>query len=313
MQIGLFTDSLLKMNLQEVLDFCTEHQVTDVEIGTGNYSPAPHCNLNDMLANPQARKAWTDEFSSRGIAIRALNCSGNMLHPNRESADAQHRVFYDTIRLAGELGIDTVVCMSGCPGAPGGSSHPHWSAGAWLPDFANVYDWQMNEMLVPYWHKAAEFAQAHGVRKICLELHPGMTVFNPYTFFDLQQQVGETVYANLDPSHLFWQGMDPMAVIELLGDRIGFVHAKDTILDSRNIGRNGVLDPRWPTASRSMPWYFCTMGYGHDYGFWKAFMLKLREHGYNGVLSIEHEDPIMAPKEAVVKTVEFMREVYIAE
>jgi sugar phosphate isomerase/epimerase len=170
----------------------------------------------------------------------------------------------------------------------------------------------MNEVLVPYWHKSSEIALSYGVKKICLELHPGMTVFNPYTFFDLQQKVGDAIYANLDPSHLFWQGMDPMAVVELLGERIGFVHAKDTILDPRNIGRNGVLDPRWPTEARNMPWYFTTMGYGHDHGFWKAFMLKLREHGYNGMLSIEHECLIVEPKEAVIKTVDFLREVYIA-
>jgi sugar phosphate isomerase/epimerase len=122
----------------------------------------------------------------------------------------------------------------------------------------------------------------------------------------LRNAVGPNITANLDPSHLFWQGMDPLAVIAALGDAIGFVHAKDTLIDRTNMALNGMLDSRWLGRPAEMPWYFCTMGYGHDAGFWKPFVLKLRAHGYDGVLSIEHEDPLLAPIDGVRKSVRFL-------
>jgi sugar phosphate isomerase/epimerase len=133
-----------------------------------------------------------------------------------------------------------------------------------------------------------------------------MTVYNTYTLLRLRDAVGPIVTANLDPSHLFWQGMDPLAVIAALGDAIGFVHAKDTLIDRTNLALNGMLDSRWPGRPAEMPWYFGTMGYGHDAGFWKSFVLKLRAHGYDGVLSIEHEDPLLAPLDGVRKSVRFL-------
>ena len=152
------------------------------------------------------------------------------------------------------------------------------------------------------------FAAAQGVERVCLELHPGMTVYNTYTMLRLREAVGPVVAANLDPSHLFWQHMDPLAVIAALGDAIGYVHAKDTLIDRNNMALNGMLDSRW-LGLPEMPWYFCTMGYGHDAGFWKAFVLALRAHGYDGVLGIEHEDPLLTPLDGVRRSVQFLETV----
>jgi len=309
MRTGLFTDSLPSYALGEVLDLARELDVTDLEIGTGNYSPSPHCDLPGLLHDRATRAAWLQEFAGRGLSICALNCSGNPLHPDDAMARAHDAVLRDTLRLAGELGIPRVVAMSGCPGTPGGSSAPHWSAGAWLPDYENIAEWQWQERILPYWQELASVASAQGIKHLCLELHPGMAVYNPYTLHRLRDAVGTVVAANLDPSHLFWQGMDPLAVIATLGDAIGFVHAKDTLIDRTNMALNGMLDSRWPARPAEMPWSFCTMGYGHDAAFWKAFVLKLRAHNYDGVLSIEHEDPLLTPIDGVRKSVRFLRAV----
>jgi sugar phosphate isomerase/epimerase len=306
MRIGMFTDSLPGSPLEDVLEESQRLGVRDLEIGTGNYSPAPHCDLQLVLGDSGARVAWLRQFEQRGLSICALNCSGNPLHPDATIARAHDTVLRDTLRLAGMLGVARVVAMSGCPGTPGGSSAPHWSAGAWLPDYDQIVEWQWSERILPYWHDMATFAKAQGVERVCLELHPGMAVYNTYTLLQLRDAVGPLIAANLDPSHLFWQGMDPLAVIAALGDAIGFVHAKDTLIDHTNMALNGMLDSRWPGRPAEMPWSFCTMGYGHDAGFWKSFVLKLRAHGYDGVLSIEHEDPLLAPMDGVRKSVRFL-------
>ena len=306
MRIGMFTDSLAGSPLEDVLEESQRLGVRDLEVGTGNYSPAPHCDLQLVLRDGGARAAWLRQFEQRGLSICALNCSGNPLHPDATIARAHDAVLRDTLRLAGMLGVARVVAMSGCPGTPGGSSAPHWSAGAWLPDYDQIFEWQWSERILPYWHDMATFAKAQGVERVCLELHPGMTVYNTYTLLRLRDAVGPIIAANLDPSHLFWQGMDPLAVIAALGDAMGFVHAKDTLIDQTNMALNGMLDSRWPGRPAEMPWNFCTMGYGHDAGFWKSFVLKLRAHGYDGVLSIEHEDPLLAPMDGVRKSVRFL-------
>jgi len=309
----MFTDSLLGSSLEDVLAESQRLGIRDLEIGTGNYSPSPHCDLRQFLHDEGARDRWQQQFKHHGLSICALNCSGNVLHPDDNVSRAHDGVLRDTIRLAVMLGVPRVVAMSGCPGTPGGSSAPHWASGAWLPDFQNVAEWQWNERILPYWHELAAFAAAEGLERVCMELHPGMSVYNTYTLLRLRQEVGPRVAANLDPSHLLWQGMDPLAVIAALGDAIGYVHAKDTIIDQNNRALNGILDSRWLGKPAEMPWYFCTMGYGHDAGFWKAFVLKLRAHGYDGVLGIEHEDPLVSPLDGVRKSVEFLNAVVPAE
>ncbi len=313
MRIGLFTDSLLDLSFEDALAEAQRLGIRDVEIGTGNYSPAPHCDLQALLHDAGARARWLEQIKRHGQTICALNCSGNPLHPDDAVARAHDQVLRDTIRLAVALGVPRIVTMSGCPGTSGGSSAPHWAIGAFLPDFERIAEWQWSERILPYWHDVAAFAAAEGLERICLELHPGMTVYNPYTLLRLRAEVGSVIYANLDPSHLFWQSMDPLAVIAALDDAIGYVHAKDTIVDRNNTAVNGILDSRWLGKPSEMPWYFCTMGFGHDAGFWKAFVLKLRAHGYDGVLGIEHEDPLLSPLDGVRKSVAFLDAVVPAE
>ena len=82
-------------------------------------------------------------------------------------------------------------------------------------------------MLIPYWKKTAEFARNHGVTKIAFEMHPGFCVYNPETILRIREAVGETIGANFDPSHLIWQGIDPVAAIRALEGAIYHFHAKD--------------------------------------------------------------------------------------
>jgi sugar phosphate isomerase/epimerase len=197
--------------------------------------------------------------------------------------------------------------MSGCPGTPDGGRYPNWVVASWPEDFLELLEWQWRERIIPFWSEMAELAKAEGVRQLCFELHPGMCVYNVSSFNRLREAVGPVIAANLDPSHFFFQGMDPLAVIRTLGASIGYVHAKDARVEPYNLAVQGALDLQPGKPVRDLVWAYRTLGYGHGAQFWADFVSTLRSVGYDGVLSIEHEDPLMDAEEAIGRAVDLLR------
>lgn len=307
MKIGLFTDSLADRSFEGALDWAVERGIEAVEIGTGNFSPAPHCDLQDLLENEGARRSFLEAIESRGLELSALNCSGNLLDPDSERRRSAQQTFEDTLELAARLGIDTVVTMSGCPGDLEGGSFPNWVTCTWQREYVLLVERQWEEEVVPFWNSAGETARDLGVR-IAIEMHPGQCVYNTRTLNELREISGpQTLAANLDPSHLFFQNMDPITVVEALGDGgIFHVHAKDTRINRNEMALNGSLDTRPMKAPGERSWEYVTLGFGHGESFWRRFLAALRITGYDGVLSIEHEDQMMSPQEGIDKSVEFL-------
>jgi sugar phosphate isomerase/epimerase len=309
MKIGLFTDGLMHLSFAEALATTERMGVQAIEIGTGNFSPAPHCDLGRLLCSPESRKDFLHAIDTHHLQLAALNCSGNPLHPKKELAGQAIEVTRKTLQLAGVLGVERVVCMSGCPGTPDGGGYPNWVVASWPEDFLELLDWQWRERLVPFWSEMAGFAKAEGVRQLCFELHPGMCVYNISSFNRLRSAAGPMIAANLDPSHFFFQGMDPIAVIRSLGGAIGYVHAKDARVEPYNLAVQGALDLQPGKPVRDLVWAYRTLGYGHGSQFWADFVSALRSVGYDGVLSIEHEDPLMDAEEAISRAVALLKNV----
>ena len=307
MKIGLFTDGLMHLPFQEALAKAGGLGIQAVEIGTGNFSPAPHCDLNGLLDSSAARNEFVQAIQHHNLQLAALNCSGNPIHPNDDLAGKAADITRKTLRLAGALGVERIVCMSGCPGTPEGGGYPNWVVASWPEDFLELLDWQWRERVIPFWSEMAGFARAEGVRQLCFELHPGMCVYNVSSFNRLRAAVGPMIAANLDPSHFFFQGMDPMAVIRTLGDAIGYVHAKDARVEPYNLAVQGALDLQPGKPVRDLVWAYRTLGYGHGTEFWADFVSGLRSVGYDGVLSIEHEDPLMDAEEAIGRAVGLLK------
>lgn len=307
MEIGLFTDGLMHLPFAEALEMSSRLGVQVVEIGTGNFSPATHCDLNRLLNNAGARAEFLDTVGSYGLRLVALNCSGNPLHPNPSVSKQAIEITRKTVILAGLLGVERIVCMSGCPGTPGSSTYPNWVVASWPEDFLELLDWQWNEQVLPFWSQMAELARSEGVSQLCFELHPANCVYNLSSFQRLREALGPTVMANLDPSHFFFQGMDPLAVIRSLGKAIGYVHAKDARVEPYNLALQGSLDLQPGKPVRDLVWAYRTLGYGHDLRFWADFVSALRSVGYDGVLSIEHEDPLMDSEEAIGRAVALLK------
>jgi sugar phosphate isomerase/epimerase len=313
MKIGVLTVLLQDLPLEQALDYVKEAGLDTVELGTGNFPGTAHCNPAVLLADKAKLTAFQTALSSRGMEISALSCHGNPLHPDKAYAAACTEAQRQTILLAERLGIRYVNLFSGCPGSSDQDKHANWVTCPWPPEYSEILAWQWNEKIIPYWTEEAAFARQHGDIKFCFEMHPGFAVYNPESLLKLRSAVGDTIGCNFDPSHLFWQGIDPLAAIRALGDAIYHVHAKDTRVDPLNTTVNGVLDTKPYADELHRSWIFRTVGYGHGLEFWKDFVSTLRLVGYDGVLSIEHEDSLMSSGEGLRKAIALLKEALIVE
>jgi sugar phosphate isomerase/epimerase len=310
-KVGVFTPLLSQLSLPAVLDKLKTLKIETVELGTGNYPGDAHCKLS-MLDDPRALADFRQILADHGATISALSCHGNPLHPNSSRARHDAEVSRKTILLAEKLGVPVVVDFSGCPGDSPNATAPNWVTCPWPPDYLQILDWQWSEVVAPYWTERAKFAADHGV-KIAIEMHPGFVVYSPETLLKLRSIAGPNLGCNFDPSHLFWQNIDPIVAIRLLGDAIFHVHAKDTQFYPVNLPLTGVLDTNPYTDERNRAWIFRTCGYGHGAEWWKEFVSTLRMFDYDYVLSIEHEDSLLSAEEGLTKAAAFLNNLIIRE
>ena len=313
MKLGVFNPIFYDVSFDHCLDSCQRLGLDAIEIGCANYPGTVHCDAEKLLADADELNVFKKKIRDSGLLISALSCHGNPLHPSKEISDAHRQGQRNAILLASKLGVDRVVCFSGCPGDSESSKYPNWVTSSWPDDYPKIMDWQWKEKVIPFWQSEAEFAQKNGIEKICIEMHPGFVVYNPETMQRLRSEAGKVIGANFDPSHMFWQGIDPSEAIRELSDCIFHFHAKDTYLDSRNIAVNGVLDTKKYTLLGQRSWYFRTVGYGHDAIVWKNIASMLRIAGYDYVMSIEHEDSLLSRNEGLTKAVDFLKQILISE
>ncbi len=311
MRVGVFTPLLSELPLEDVLKKLKSLNISTVELGTGNYPGDPHCKLS-MLDNPGALADFKKKLDDNGFSISALSCHGNPLHPNPATGKPHAEIARKTVLLAEKLGVPVVIDFSGCPGDSPQAKYPNWVTCPWPPDFLDLLKWQWDEVVTPYWTAHGKFAADHGV-KVAVEMHPGFVAYSPETMLKLRAIAGPSVGCNYDPSHMFWQGIDPIAAIRVLGDAIFHVHAKDTQIYERNLPLTGVLDTKAYTDEKNRSWIFRTCGYGHGEDWWREFVSTLRMYGYDYVLSIEHEDSLMAPEEGLTKAAAFLNGLVIRE
>jgi sugar phosphate isomerase/epimerase len=294
--IGVFTPVYDHLSLDQMIDKISALGLEAVEVGTGGYPAAKHCPVADLLADPAKARAWKKKFEDRNILVATLSCHGNPLHPDRAIAQRDDQDFRNTVLLAERLEVPVIVTFSGCPGGSPTDTMPNWATYRWPDEYDQILKWQWSERVIPYWKQAAKFARDHGIRKIALEMHPGFVVYNPHKLLRLREAVGEEIGANCDPSHLFWQGCDPVEVIHFLAKQNALFHAhmKDTVLIQPEAARYGVLDfEAEPLKLLPGSVMFRAVGYGHSAQLWKDIVKAYMDVGFQGILSIENEDPIL--------------------
>ena len=304
MKLGFVSDSLGGLPFDALLDQAARLGVQGVEVNTGGWSTAPHFDLGTMKASAPARKAFATAFADRGLEVIALNANGNPLHP---TDPRQADCLRDTIRIAGELGITTVCTMSGLPAGSAADRMPNWVVSSWPPETQAILRYQWEDVLLPFWAGIADLARASGVERIALELHGNQLVYNVPTLLRLRAAVGPVIGANLDPSHLFWMGADPLAAAGALGDAIYHVHAKDTFLNAPKQATTSLLATGSLMDIPARSWSYITLGFGHGEEWWRQFCYRLKMAGYDGWLSIEHEDVMLNGLEGLEKSVALLK------
>lgn len=313
MNLSVMSPVLNKMGLEEALAYLSSLGVDSVEMGAGGTPGKAHVDAIDYIAHPEKIENFKNLLEKYNLKLSAIACHGNPVHPNKETAKMYHDDFVAGMKLAVAMGCDTIIGFSGCPGDCEASKRPNWVTCSWPDDYKEILEWQWNEVLIPYWKETAALAEEIGIKKIAFEMHPGFCVYNPSTLMRLREAVGDIIGANFDPSHLFWQGIDPCAAIKYLGKAIYHFHAKDTKIDKYNTAVNGVLDTGGYGDISDRSWVFRTVGYGHGADVWNNIISALKAAGYDGAISIEHEDGLMSPKEGLEKAVAFLKNVLIYE
>jgi len=308
MKLGAYTACLHDRSLDETLKILGELGLTSAEINTGGFIAAPHIPIDDILAGAGAREDYLGRFAQAGITLTGLNVNGNPLNPDPLVGPKHAADLHRTIEVAALLGVKRVVTMSGLPGGHPGATTANWVVNPWDSQWLDVLDHQWNEVAIPFWTDIQARAADADV-KVCIEMHPHNLVFNPPTLQRLVEQTHAThIGAEMDPSHLFWQGIDPVAAIEHLGDLVFHAAAKDTRINQDNVRVSGVLDDRftrtpadhnplnlggnntlnqWPSRPS---WQFVAVGRGHGDEFWVPFLRALKAVDADMAVNIEHED-----------------------
>jgi sugar phosphate isomerase/epimerase len=313
MKLGAFTALFADQDLNTTLDILQAIGFEAVEFYAGALAPPSHCDPDILLNSRTALDRFTDSLKKHDMTLSMLNVSGNPINPDEATARRHHEAFEKGVRLAEKLGIDGLIVFSGCPGGSPGDRTPNWVTCPWPEEYPAILAYQWNDVLIPYWQKAARFAADHGVIKLAFEMHPGFCVYNPESLLKLRAAVGSAIGANFDPSHLIWQGVQPDKAIRALDQAIFHVHAKDTRVFEDHVAVNGVLDPKHYGQLSDRAWVFGTVGYGQPEPVWRRIIDALAIIGYNHVISIEHEDALMSKREGLEKAYHFLHRLMIAE
>jgi sugar phosphate isomerase/epimerase len=307
MKLGVVSYALVELELGVALDRVRALGLDAVEFAcAGWFSDLRHGDPAVLAHDAGARARWCEEFSRRGLGISAFAVHGRPLHPDPVVAGAYAAQFVDVCVLAEQVGVTRLTLLAGLPEGAEGDRTPVWAMNPYPAGQQAVLEWQWERRVIPYWTEQAKVAEAHGCR-LCFEMHPMEVVYNPASLRRLRDAVGPVVGCNFDPSHLWWQGIDPLEALRSLADCVFHVHAKDVVVNDHVVRREGLFATTPFERIAQRPWSFRTVGYGHDGLWWRRLMGVLREIGYDDVLSIEHEDEYMDLLTGLAKGAAFLK------
>lgn len=308
MKLAICTDVFANLPFPEMLDKVKSYGIEAVEMTAGGWGGCPHVNRIELLSDPAKLFAFKAELEQRGMRISALNCSGNPLSPGKMGEEHTQNT-YETVELAGKLGVRKIVMMSGCPAGAPGDQTPNWitSTISWPDYMAPALQYQWEEVAIPWWKKFVAHCQAHGVEQVAIEEFPCMLVYNPETLWKLRDAVGPVVGINLDPSHLMVMGADPIAAARALKGAIYHIHGKDVRIERGLSAINGLLETKPVTDCENRTWNYVAVGCGKDLQWWKEFFSVAHMVGYNGDVSLEMEDLTMSVEAGVQTSIDALK------
>ena len=313
MKLGLMSSCFSNKTWEEACKLTKEAGLQAIESPTGGLDGIYHCKPTEMVKDTDTVKTFKNAAEKNNLVISAFSCKGNPVHPDQRIADEYIADLEASMEIAQKIGVESISVFAGVPGAGPGAVYPNWIVHPWPFFFSNALKWQWEEKIIPFWIKMAKKAKKMNI-KFGFEMEPGDSVYNPETLLKLREAVGmEQIACNLDPGHLFYQGIDIEVCIRRLGNMIVHVHIKDAIISKSVVDFTGILDAKMFSEVQTRAWNYATVGFGHDAQFWKNFVSTLRITGYDGVLSIENENTNMSASEGLKISVDFLKQCVLFE
>jgi sugar phosphate isomerase/epimerase len=273
MHVGILTAPLRKKPFAELIPWAASIGVKALEI---DVSPGSALDVN--TAGDTEVDSLKSLLDANGVRISSLACYMNVVGFPKERTDAAKQGISNAILLASKLGVDTVCIMAGFP-EPGKSKAA-----------------TIREDLPGAMRPILDLAGQHGIR-LALENWFATNIQHLEHWRMVFEALPDAHYGlNFDPSHLDWQGIDVTAAVKEFQKRIFHVHAKDVAVDLARLARVGYNGDGW--------WRYTLPGYGRIR--WGEFISALRGVGYDGVLSVEHEDDSFPAEEGFVKAARYL-------
>ena len=229
MKLGMNTFFINMLDFEEGLQFCQEQGVQAVEVAAVGPAARQYCDVDRLLADQGELERWLDIYAAHGLEIYSFAGHGTPLVPDPRIAEEYSRQFRKTCALMERVGCTRLVVVAGLPEGAEGDSLPAWIVNTDLPFLRDALEWQWERRLIPYWKEHGQIAADHGVT-LCFEMQINDMVHSPVKLRRLRDELGPVVACNYDISHMWVQGIDPLAAIHELGDLIQAVHLKDTLI-----------------------------------------------------------------------------------
>jgi sugar phosphate isomerase/epimerase len=260
MKVGMLTAPFGNDDMDTVLDFAAEAGFDSLEIRV----PSVHCDLDNV-----DYVAMQDAVSEAGLEISSLAAYVDITNGDPAVRQANRDILSKALDAVEKLDCDCLCCMAGIP-APGKSREQ-----------------SIKEDAAPFYREFAKKAADKGV-KLAMEnwFATNIRALNNWEMI-FNEVPAENFGLNFDPSHLAWQGIDVLAAVDKFASRIFHTHAKDVEVDQNKLAWLGNQEGGW--------WRYVIPGLGDI--DWGTYVGRLRRNGFNGVLSIEHEDGAVGREE----------------
>ncbi len=311
MKIGLVANIFISEDWEECCKITNEAGLEVIEVATGGFDGKAVCNPGFLLKSKDDLDEFLKVPKKYNLEISAFGCKGNPLHPDKRKSEEFITDILQTIELAKKTGINTIIVFAGTPGAGEDARYPNWISDYYPVELGEAVKWQWEKKIIPFWKDMVKKINNTNIR-FAFELHMGDAIYNPESFLKLRKEIDSgKITCNMDPSHLFPQGIDIELCIRRLGDTISYFHVKDCKIEKPIADFTGVIECKDYNDSRNRSWNYRTLGYGHSKDTWKNIISALKIIGYDGVLSIEYEDALISPEEGLDKSVRFLKDIII--
>ena len=275
MQVGLLTAPYRGETMETVLEFATGAGFDALEIDV-----RPGCKHLSVEMEEGEAASIIARVRDAGLEVSQLSCFTDISDPDKSERERNQQALYAAVEMASANGVENVGCLAGKPCCE-------------MDRYQTI-----DEIAAPFFNDLCPQAAEMSVR-FAMENWFATNIMHLGHFEHIFEAVPHDNFGlNFDPSHLYHQQIDYLHAVEVFAGRIFHTHAKDTEIVQHRLRWLGNRDERsW--------WRYVIPGFGEI--DWGVYIARLRDNGFDGVLSIEHEDRALSREEGFTRGLEYLR------